>query len=311
MRYRKLGASGLEVSEIALGSYLTYGQHVDREGAKACVYAAADAGINLFDTADGYGDSETILGDALRELPRRAFVIATKCYLPQSKAANDRGLSRKHIVESVDRSLSRLRVSYLDLMQCHRFDAETPLDETVQALDDLVRQGKVLYWGVCRFDAEQTAAVAARARALGARAPVSNQHPYSLLNRDVETEVLPACQAAGLGLLAYYPLAQGVLTGKYGNSGAPPGESRASDLELRKSMWDYQPDKLARAARIADVAREVGVTPAQLALAWCLRQSAVSSVITGASQPAQIKENSRASEVVLDDETVRRIQDLR
>ncbi|HZS40761.1 MAG TPA: aldo/keto reductase family protein [Polyangia bacterium] len=308
MQYRKLGASGLRVSEIGLGSYLTYGQALDRALTRACVFAALDAGINFFDTADGYGESEALLGALLRERPRTSYVVATKCFFPQSDAANDRGLSRKHVVESVERALTRLGLDYVDLMQCHRFDPETPLEETVRALDDLTRQGKVLYWGVCRFSAEQTRAAAGVARALGAAPPIGNQWPYNLFNRDIEAELLGACQAAGVGVLAYYPLAQGVLSGKYDDGRIPPG-ARASSAELRKTMWDYQPDKLERARRFGGVARSLDLTPAQAALAWCLRQPAISAVLVGASRPEQLAENARASELKLDAAALARLEE--
>jgi voltage-dependent potassium channel beta subunit len=297
MNYRKLGRSGLQVSEIALGSWLTLGSSVDRAGTAEIVARAYDLGVNFFDTADVYanGDAEEALGAALRALPRPYLVIATKCFFPMSEQPNDRGLSRKHVFESVHGSLGRLGTDYVDLHQCHRPDPETPIEETVRAYEDLIRQGKVLYWGVSEWSGEQIAEACRIADATGAYRPISNQPQYNVFRRSIEAEVLPACERAGVGQVVFSPLAQGVLSGKY-HGGERPSGSRATDTLRNQFMQAFlQEDVLDRVEALRPLADELGASLPQLALAWCLRQASVASVIVGVTRIAQLEDNVAAS----------------
>jgi len=300
LRHRRLGGSGLALSEISLGSYQTFGTTLDLEQSRRCIHRALELGINAFDTADGYGDGEgeRILGRVLRDFDRGDWIIATKCFFPRSGVPTNRGLSRKHVIESVDRSLRNLGIDHIDLMQCHRFDAETPLEETIDAMNLLIQRGKVLYWGIGRFDAAQIGAAVRTAGEVGARRPVSHQTVYSLLNRSVEGEILDAADRHGLGTLVYGALCQGVLTGKYA-VGAIPEDSRAARPSQRDGMYDLTADGVRRAGRLGALAAQAGLTPAQLSIAWCLRQRAVTSVIIGASRPEQLEDNVGASGVLL------------
>ena len=309
MKYRNLGRSGLQVSEIALGSWLTLGSSVDAATTGEIVQRAWDLGVNFFDTADAYarGRAEEVLGRALRGIPRHHLVIATKAFVPMSERPNDRGLSRKHLVESVEASLRRLGTDYLDLHQCHRADPSTPLEETVCAYEDLIRQGKLLYWGVSEWSAEQIAEACRLADARRAYRPVSNQPQYSLLRRQIEREVLPTCEREGLGQVVFSPLGQGVLTGKY-SGGARPAESRAADPERNQFMGRYlEEGELVRVDRLRPIADELGLSMAQLALAWCLRQPGVASAIVGATRVAQLEDDCTASGVELGEEVLERI----
>jgi len=312
MEYRRLGASGLKVSEVSLGSWLTYGGSVDFAAAREIIHAAYDLGINLFDTADVYsgGQGEAALGEALRGIPRSHLVIATKCYFPVGERPNDRGLSRKHVVESVEASLRRLRTDYIDLHQCHRADPETPVEETVRAYEDLVRQGKLLYWGVSEWSAAQIVDACRTADAKNAYRPISSQPQYSILRRQIEAEILPTCEREGLGQIVWSPLGQGVLTGKY-SGGARPAGSRATDPERGHFMQRLlAEDVLDRVDQLTPLADELGFSLAQLALAWCLRRSGVASVIVGATQVKQVEENARAAGVRLPPEAEERIDAL-
>jgi voltage-dependent potassium channel beta subunit len=312
MQHRRLGRSGLRVSEVALGSWLTFGATVDRAATADVVRAALDAGIDLFDTADVYagGAAEEALGAALRGVPRHRVVIATKAFFPMSEGANDRGLSRKHLFESVHASLRRLGTDYVDLHQCHRADPDTPLEETVRAYDDLVRQGKVLYWGVSEWDDARITEAVRLARELGAHAPSSNQPQYSILRREIEHAVLPACEREGLGQIVWSPLAQGVLTGKYRAGERPAGTRAAHPFQARFMESFLAPEILARVDALRPLADGLGVSMSQLALAWCLRQPSVSSVIIGATRPAHVTENAKASGLVLPGEIVAEIDAL-
>lgn len=295
MEYRRLGRSGLEVSEIALGSWLTLGSSVDAEGTAELVRRAFDLGVTFFDTADVYagGAAEEVLGRALRDLPRHHVVLATKCFFPMSENPNDRGLSRKHVRESVEASLRRLGTDYLDLHQCHRADPETPMEETVRAYEELVRQGKVLYWGVSEWSAAQVVDACRRADA-GYR-PVSNQPQYSIMRRQIEREVLPVCEREGLSQVVFSPLAQGVLTGKYSGGRRPEG-TRAADTFRNQFMGGYlREDLLAKVDRLGPLADDAGLSLAQLAIAWCLRLPSVASAIVGATRREQLEENCKAS----------------
>jgi len=312
MQYRSLGRSGLVVSEISLGSWLTLGSSVDRAATRDIVHAGYDLGINFFDTADAYahGAGEEALGAALQGFPRRYLVIATKCFFPMSDRPNDRGLSRKHIFESVEASLRRLGTDYIDLLQCHRADPRTPIEETVCAFEDLIRQGKILYWGTSEWRAEQIVDACRVADARTAYRPISNQPQYSILRRGIEKSVLPTCVREGLGQVVWSPLAQGALTGKYAGGRVPPG-SRAADEQRSRFMSDFlEPGELARVESLRPLADAQGITMAQLALAWCLREPGVASAIVGATRREQLEENVKASGLKLRDETIAKIETL-
>jgi len=312
MQYVNLGDSGLKVSQIALGSWLTYGSAVEAKAAEACVKTALDAGIIFLDSADIYafGRAEKVLGKALKGVHRPDYVLATKAFWPLSSNVNNRGLSRKHLFESVHASLERLRTDYIDLYQCHRYDEETPLEETVRAMGDLMTQGKILYWGVSCWTPAQIMDACHTADAVGCPRPISNQPQYSLLCRDIEQEVIPRCDSEGLGQVVWSPLAQGVLTGKYTGGKAPKG-SRGADEKRNGFMQEHlQEDVLSRVDQLVVIAREVGVSPAQLALAWCLRSNSVASVIVGATRPEQVEDNSAAAELELDDHVLERLDEL-
>jgi voltage-dependent potassium channel beta subunit len=312
MHTRRLGRSGLEVSEIALGSWLTYGATVDAPAAREIVRAALDLGINLFDTADVYagGVAEEVLREALRGVPRHHVVLATKAFFPMSEQPNDRGLSRKHLVESVEASLRRLGTDYVDLHQCHRPDPSVPIDETVRAYEDLIRAGKVLYWGVSEWRAETIVDAVRTAAHWRAYAPISSQPQYSILRRGIEKAVLPTCAREGVGQIVWSPLAQGVLTGKYAPGTRPAGTRAAHPFQSRFMEAFLTDAMLARVEALRPIARELGLTMAQLALAWCLRQPNVASVIVGATRPAQVEENAKAAGVALPAEVVARIDEL-
>jgi aryl-alcohol dehydrogenase-like predicted oxidoreductase len=306
MKYRRLGHSGLHVSEIAYGNWITHGGQIDADAASACVRAALDCGITSFDTADGYafGAGEDILGRALAGERRSSVEIFTKVYWPVGPGPNDRGLSRKHVMETIEASLRRLRTDYVDLYQAHRFDHGTPLEETMVAFADVVRSGKALYIGVSEWRAEEIRAAQELAREL--RVPlVSNQSRYSALHRVIEAEVIPACRELGLGQLAFSPLAQGVLTGKYRPGLPPPADSRATDTKgfggqfVEKLLRE---DILSRVQQLLPLAREAGIELPVLALSWVLHEPNVASALIGASRPEQITANAEACEVRLDDD---------
>jgi aryl-alcohol dehydrogenase-like predicted oxidoreductase len=305
VQHRRLGRSGLQVSEITYGNWLTHGELVAREAALACVRAALEAGITTFDTADVYaqGAAEELLGEALRTVRRESVEIATKVCLPTGDGPNDRGLSRKHVMESCHASLRRLATDYVDLYQAHRFDEQTPLEETLIAFEDLVRQGKVLYLGVSEWTAAQIRAALDIAEQLGLGSRiVSNQPQYNMLWRVIEPEVLPLCQREGIGQVVFQPLAQGVLTGKYRPGEQPPSGSRAASggrapRFIRRVLGD---SLLERVQRLRPLAEEAGVSMAQLAIAWTLHHDGVSSAIIGASRPEQVTENAAAAGVRLD-----------
>ena len=312
MRYRHLGTSGLRVSEVALGSWLTFGSAVDASASSRLIHRAFELGINLFDTADVYagGEAEEVLGRAIRELPRHRLVLATKCFFPASEDPNDRGLSRKHIAESVERSLRRLGTDYVDLHQCHRPDPATPMEETVRAYEDLIRQGKVLYWGVSEWRAAQIVDACRTADVWRAYRPVSNQPQYNLMRRQIEREVLPVSKREGLGQIVFSPLGQGVLTGKYSGGRVPEG-TRAADEKRNRFMDDYLGDaELARVDRMGPLAERLGLSHAQLALAWCLRDPGVSSVIVGATRMEQLDDNAAASGRHLPDDVAEALDEL-
>lgn len=301
MNYRRLGHAGMKVSEICLGSWLTYGRGVDDGTARACLRKAYELGVNFFDTADIYhkGAAEEVLGRDLAEFRRQDLVIATKLFWPMSDNVNDRGLSRKHIFEAVENSLQRLRTDYVDLYQCHRHDPEVELYEVVRAMDDLIRQGKVLYWGVSEWPALEIKNAVALARQLHADPPVSNQPEYSILARRVETNgVQKACAQDRLGMIVWSPLKQGLLSGKYA-SGKAPSDSRAASDKMNGFMPALERTLLDQIEKLRPIAARHQCTMAQLAIAWLLQREALSSVIIGATRVSQVEENAAAIRVKL------------
>jgi len=313
MEHRHLGRSGLKVSEIAYGNWITHGSQVEEEAATACVAAALDEGITTFDTADVYAGTraESVMGRALQGVRRESIEICTKVFWPTCSGPNDRGLSRKHIMESAHASLRRLQTDYVDLYQAHRYDHETPLEETLRAFDDLVRQGKVLYIGVSEWRAEEISAALAIAGQMGLDRIVSNQPQYNMLWRVIESEVLPLCMKEGIGQIVWSPIAQGVLTGKYQPGQSVPAGSRATDDSGSGFIRGYLNDTiLSRVAELRPVAEEAGLSMAQLAIAWVLQNPGVSAAIIGATRPEQVRENVKASGVQLDAEIMRRIDDV-
>jgi aryl-alcohol dehydrogenase-like predicted oxidoreductase len=312
MDYRHLGHSGMLVSALAYGNWITHGSQIEEDAAKACVRAALDAGITTFDTADVYalGQAETVLGRALQGVQRDSIEIFTKVYWPTGPNPNNRGLSRKHIMESLHASLGRLQTDHVDLLQAHRFDYEAPLEETMRAFDDLVRQGKVHYVGVSEWTAEQIAEALRLADDMGFDRIVSNQPQYSLIWRVIEAEVVPLCEYEGVGQIVWSPLAQGILTGKYLPGGADaPADSRAKGPEGSEMNWLLREEVLEPVQAYAELCRQAGYTPASVALAWVLRNQNVSSAIVGASRPEQIAENVKALDVVLEPDFVEAIEE--
>lgn len=309
MNYRHLGASGLRVSEISLGSWLTYGGTVEDDAAVACIHRAFELGVNFFDTANVYrrGEAEKVVARALAGIDRDDYVLATKVYFSMGDGPNDRGLSRKHITEQCDRSLERLGVDYVDLYQCHRPDPETPLEETLRALDDLVRHGKVLYVGVSEWPAELLDDAHRIQRELALHPLVSNQPQYSMLYRAIEPEVIPLSKKLGIGQIVWSPMAQGVLTGKYTPGDEPPAGSRATGPDANFMHLFMQDHVLEGVARLRPIADELGITMAQLAIAWVLREDNVSSAIVGATRPEQVDDNLAASGVELSSDVLERI----
>jgi aryl-alcohol dehydrogenase-like predicted oxidoreductase len=308
MRYRKLGDSDLEVSEISLGSWLTYGVGVEADAARACLDAAFDAGINFIDTANVYGRgaAETFLGDALKSRPRDSYILATKLYFPMSDV--DRGLSRAQVEKQLDASLKRLQTDVIDLYQCHRYDDQTPLEETMAALTRAVDSGKVRYIGFSEWPADR---IQAALDMTGVAKFVSSQPQYSLLWREPEEEVIPLCAANGISQIVWSPLGQGVLTGKYDPDRPPPPGTRATSQEMGGWMDRLmQPDVLRAVQRIKPIAEESGLTLPQFALAWVLREPNVASAIIGASRPEQVHENAVASGAIVDTQLFRRAEAL-
>ena len=310
MDYRHLGNSGMLVSALAYGNWITHGSQIEEDAAAACVRAALDEGITTFDTADVYalGQAEAVLGRALKHVQRDSIEIFTKVYWPTGPNPNNRGLSRKHIVESLHASLERLQTDHVDLLQAHRYDYETPLEETLRAFDDLVRQGKVHYVGVSEWTAEQIADALRLADEMGFDRIVSNQPQYSLIWRVIEAEVVPLCEKEGVGQIVWSPLAQGILTGKYQPGASAPSGSRATGPEGGEMGWLQRDEVLEPVQAYVALCREAGYSPASVALAWVLRNQNVSAAIVGASRPEQIKENVKALEVVREPDFVEAIE---
>ncbi len=298
MKYRKLGASDLEVSVISLGSWLTYGVGVEADKARACVDRAFELGINFIDTANVYGRgaAETFLGETLGRRPRDSYILATKLFFPMS--ATDKGLSRAQVLKQIDASLQRLKVDYVDLYQCHRYDADTPLEETMEALSEVVRSGKARYIGFSEWSPDQIEAAFAIP---GVERFVSSQPQYSLLHRRPEKKVIPICQANGVSQIVWSPLAQGVLTGKYAPGSKPPADSRAASDSMGGMMRDWLRDEVLEAVQqLKPLAQEAGCTLSQFALAWVLREPNVASAIVGASRPEQLDDNAAAADLTID-----------
>jgi 1-deoxyxylulose-5-phosphate synthase len=309
MRYRRLGSSDLDVSEVSLGSWLTFGGGVSDAPAEACVNKAFDVGINFIDTANVYsrGAAEEFLGEVLSKRPRDSYILATKLYFPMN---GDRGLSRAQVLKQIDASLARLRTDYVDLYQCHRDDTETPLDETMEALTEVVRQGKARYLGFSEWTAEQIAASLELAETRGYEKFASSQPQYSILYRVPEREVIPLCRENGISQIVWSPLAQGTLTGKYKPGEQPRHGTRAASPQMGWSMDRFRDDDVLTAVqRLAPIAAGLGITMAQLALAWVLREENVASAIIGASRPEQVEENAAASGIELDDATLQAIDE--
>ena len=310
MAYRRIGTSGLVVSEVALGGWLTWGAAVADDSARECIRTAIEHGVTFLDTADVYaaGKAESLLGAVLRDYKRSDLVVATKAYFRMSDNPNDRGLSRKHLFESLHKSLGRLGTDYVDIFQCHRFDPDVPVAETVRAMDDLIRQGKTLYWGVSMWNAEQLREATRIADATGAARPISNQPEYNLLERSIEESVLPFCEREGMGQVVFSPLAEGLLTGKYAGGRVPAGSRGASETWGRFLRDNMTPPNHAIVARLGAIAADAGMQLPVLALAWILRQRNVASVIIGASRPEQVRQNVRAAGVRLEAPLLREIE---
>jgi voltage-dependent potassium channel beta subunit len=313
MHYRRMGRSGLKISEISLGSWVTFGAQVDEKKASELIHAAFDMGINFFDNADIYagGVAETIMGAAIKDIQREALVISSKVFWPTLPGPNGRGLSRKHIVESANASLRRLGLDYIDLYFCHRYDPDTPLEEVVFTMNDLIRQGKILYWGTSEWEPHQIMEAIGIARSLNLVGPSMEQPRYNLMHRKrVENFLTPLCRDQGIGLTTFSPLEQGILTGKY-NDGIPSG-SRASIDSMAWIRDRITPDKVNSVRQLTTIANELDCTPSQLAIAWILRRKEVSSVITGATSLEQLDENIAAAnyEDKLTDDILERIEQV-
>ena len=302
MNYRRLGSSGLKVSEISLGSWLTYGNAIENETAIKTIDRAYELGINFFDTANVYnlGEAEKVVGEALAKYDRTSYVLATKVFFPMGDRPNDRGLSRKHMMESSNASLKRLGQDYMDILYCHRYDPETPVEETLRAFEDLIRQGKILYAGISEWTAVQIEEAMRIADKNLLNRFVVNQPQYSMLNRRIETEIIPTSARHGIGQVVFSPLAQGLLTGKYKSLSDIPADSRAANDKMNGPMRRMLTEEtLAKVSRVAVIADKLGIPMAQLALAWILRQPNISSAIVGASRPSQIEENVKASGYII------------
>lgn len=311
MEYRRLGSSGMYVSEITYGNWITHGSQVEQDAAIKCVRTALDSGITTLDTADIYAGTraETVLGKALKGVRRESYELLTKVYWPTGAGKNDRGLSRKHIMESVHASLKRLQTDHIDLYQFHRFDYETPLEESLSAFDDLIRQGKVFYIGFSEWSAEEINSALKIQEKMSYNKFVSSQPQYSMLWRVIESQVVPVCKANGIGQIVWSPIAQGALSGKYLPGKKPPAGSRATDKKGGANMiarW-MRDEVLTAVQKLRPIAESVDLTLSQLAIAWVLQNPNVSSAIIGATKPAQIKENVKASGVKLSETTMREI----
>lgn len=314
MEYRRLGSSGMYVSEITYGNWITHGSQVEQDAAIKCVRTALECGITTFDTADVYAGTraETVLGKALKGVRRESYELLTKVYWPTGAGKNDRGLSRKHIMESVNASLKRLQTDHIDLYQFHRFDYETPLEESLSAFDDLIRQGKVFYIGFSEWSATEINSALKIQEKMSYNKFVSSQPQYSMLWRVIESQVVPVCKANGIGQIVWSPIAQGALSGKYLPGKKPPAGSRATDKKGGANMisrW-MRDEVLSAVQKLKPIAESADLTLSQLAIAWVLQNPNVSSAIIGATKPEQIKENVKASGVKLSERTMREIDQV-
>lgn len=312
MKYRNVGRSGLKVSEISLGSWLTYGKSVDDDIAIKTIRCAYELGINSFDSANVYerGAGERVMAEALRPFPRESYVVTTKAYWPMGDGPNDKGLSRKHVFEQLHGSLKRMQLDYVDIFYCHRYDPETPVEETLRTIDDMIRQGKVLYAGVSMWTAAQIEeAVAIADRYLLDRIIV-NQPAYNMLDRTIEAEIIPVSEKYGIGQIVFSPLAQGLLTGKYRGGNIPAG-SRGANPEINRWIQEMiDSGQVAKADALQDLAEELGISLVEMALAWILRQPNVASALVGATRPEQIEANVKAVEVELSEDTLAKSEEI-
>ena len=310
MDYRKVGKTGLKISEISLGAWLTYGGSVEKNQSKACITKALELGINFIDIADVYarGKAEKVVGEILKEqnYNRQDLVISSKVFWPMSEGINDRGLSRKHIRESIENSLDRLQTDYLDIYFCHRFDQTTPLEETVRTLSELVEQGYVHYWGTSVWSAAQLERAVGIAKALGLHPPLIEQPRYNMLDRFIELDIIETCHFNGMGIVCWSPLAQGILTGKY-NEGVPEDSRGATTTWLRR---DLTSDNITKVKNLQIIADSLDITMSQLALAWILRREEISCAITGATKPDHVESNVRASQIKLSNDTLQQIEEI-
>lgn len=308
MEYRRLGNAGMKVSEISIGGWLTIGGSVDAAGSRPIINRAIEQGINFIDIADVYagGESERVIGEIITDHRRQDLVISSKVFWPMSDNVNDRGLSRKHIMESVENSLRRIGTDYLDIYFCHRYDSETPVEEVARAMDDLIHQGKVLYWGTSVWSAKQLTEAVGIADRLHLYRPQVEQPRYNMLDRHIEAEIVPACDQYGIGLTVWSPLAQGLLTGKY-NDGVPEGSRGDESNWLDRELTDENLDKVRQLTAIAG---DLDLTMGQLALAWALRLPQISSVITGATRPEHVESNVRAAETKLSADVLEQIEQI-
>lgn len=312
MKYRNLGRSGLKVSEISLGSWLTYGKSVGDDIAIKTIRRAYELGINSFDSANVYerGEGERVMAEALREFPRESYIVTTKAYWPMGEGVNDRGLSRKHVFEQLHASLKRMQLDYVDIFYCHRYDPETPVEETLRTIDDMIRQGKVLYAGVSMWTAAQIEEAMAVADRYLLDKIIVNQPAYNMLNRTIESEIIPVSEKYGVGQIVFSPLAQGVLTGKY-RGGKIPAGTRGANPEI--NVWIKEmisSGVMAKVDALEDLAGELGISFAQMALAWILRKANVASALVGATRPEQIEANVQAVEVELCSDTLAKIEEI-
>ncbi|MET3696471.1 voltage-dependent potassium channel beta subunit [Bacillus oleivorans] len=313
MKFRKLGRTGLKVSEISLGSWLTYGSTVATDQSEKIIDTAYETGINFFDTANVYerGEAEIVVGKALKKYPRESYVLATKVFWPMGEGVNDRGLSRKHVYEQANASLKRLGLDYIDIYYCHRYDPETPIDETLRTIDDLVRQGKVLYVGVSEWTASQISEALRTSDKYLLDRIVVHQPAYNMFHRRIEAEVIPYSEQQGISQVVFSPLAQGLLTGKYKLGQPLPENSRATNEKINRSMQSLlKEENLVKVGKLDEVAKGLNISLSQLALAWILRQPNVASALIGATKPEHVLENVKAIDVTLSEDVLEEIEHI-
>ena len=308
MKYRRIGKSGLKVSEISLGSWLTYGRSIEDKQSESIIHKAIESGVNFIDIADAYakGKAEEAVGKAIKPFKRSDLVISTKLFWPMSDDVNDRGLSRKHIMESIDKSLKRIGTDYIDIYFCHRYDEETEVEETVRAMDDMLRQGKILYWGTSVWEAGQIQNANDIAGKFGAYAPIVEQPRYNMLDRHIETKIMPTCRSNGMGITVWSPLAEGILTGKYVD-GIPAGSRAETSQFINDDLTD---EKRGKVIKLMELAKTHGITLAQLALAWLLKREEISCAIVGATSLKQLEENLKAKDVELSEGLMEKVEGI-